>query len=110
MVALAVFSLAAMALIRLEGATIRGAATVDATLTARMVASNVAVEALTDVRAPVVGRASGSEVNGGRRWRWQRDVTPTGAAGIVRIDVAVADDRGTVLGRTVAVRRGGAGE
>jgi len=110
MVALAVFSLAAMALIRLEGATIRAAATVDATLTARMVANNVAVEALTDARAPVVGRVAGSEINGGRRWRWQREVTPTGAAGIVRIDVAVADDRGTVLGRTVAVRRGGVGE
>lgn len=109
MVALAVFSLAALALIRLEGATIRGAAIVDGTLVARMVANNVAVEALTDAQAPAIGRAGGVEVNGGRRWRWQRDVSATGIGGIVRIDVAVADDRGSILGRTTAIRRGAGG-
>lgn len=105
MVALAVFSLAALALIRLQGVTIRGVSIIDETLVARMVATNVAVTAVTDARAPAIGRASGVEQNGGRRWRWQRDVAATGAAGIVRIDVAVADDRGTVQARTVAVRR-----
>ena len=38
MVALAVFSLAAMALVRLESATIRGASILDDTLVAQMVA------------------------------------------------------------------------
>lgn len=104
MVALAVFSLAALALIRLQSVTIRGVSTLDATMTARMVADNVAIEALTDARAPTIGRAGGVATNGGRRWRWQRDVAPTGNARIVRIDVAVIDANGTVLGRSTVVR------
>ncbi len=68
MVALAVFSLAALALIRLEGATIRGATTLDSTLTAQLVARNVAIEAVTDARPPVIGDTTGVETNGGRAW------------------------------------------
>jgi len=105
MVALAVFSLAVLALLRVETLTVRGAATVDTAVLARMVAGNVAAEAVTDAGAPAVGRATGTEANGGRRWRWQRDVTGTPAPGVVRIDVAVADERGTIQARTVAVRR-----
>lgn len=104
MVALAVFSLAAMALIRLEGATIRGAATLDRTLRAHMVARNVAIEAITDARTPATGVTRGSEVNGGARWSWTRAVTPTENAAIVRVDVAVADASGRVLSRLTAVR------
>jgi general secretion pathway protein I len=110
MVALAVFSLAALALIRLQGVTIRGVSTIDATMTARMVADNVAIETLTDARAPAIGRSGGVEANGGRRWRWQRDVTPTANAGIVRIDVGVSDASGTVLTRSTVVRAARPGE
>lgn len=104
MVALAVFSLAALALVRLESATIRGASVLDETMVASMVARNVAIEAVTDARVPPRGRSVGAEVNGGRRWSWVREVTPTGNAEIVRIDVAVSDGRGTVLGRAAMVR------
>lgn len=104
MVALAVFSLAALALVRLEGATIRGAALVDSATMAQIVARNVAIEAMTDPRAPALGRASGVEVNGGRPWRWTRAVRPTGDASILRIDVTVADQAGSVLGRLTMVR------
>jgi general secretion pathway protein I len=110
MVALAVFSLAALALIRLQGVTIRGAGLVNTAVTARMVAGNVAIDAVTDARAPTIGRATGSENNGGRRWRWQRDVAATPAPGMVRIDVAVSDEAGTIQARTVAVRRSRPGE
>jgi general secretion pathway protein I len=55
MVALAVFSLAALALIRLEGAIIRSAGTLDRTMIAQIVARNVAVETLTDPQPPVRG-------------------------------------------------------
>ena len=48
MVALAVFSLAALALIRLEGQTIRSTGILSATLLAQTVARNVAIEAVTD--------------------------------------------------------------
>lgn len=107
MVALAVFSLAAMALIRLESATIRGATILDSTLTAQMVARNVAILAVTDAQPPAIGDASGRERNGGRDWNWTRKVTPTGDARILRIDVAVADQAGTVQGRLTMVRPAG---
>lgn len=105
MVALAVFSLAALALIRLEGATLRSTGILDETLTAQMVARNVAVEALTDAQPPAAGASSGNESNGGRDWSWTRQVTPMGDAGTLRIDVAVADG-GAPIARLMVVRRG----
>jgi len=110
MVALAVFGLAVLALVRVETLAIRGAATVDTAAVARIVAGNVAAEAVTDARAPAAGRSTGVENNAGRRWRWQRDVAGTPDPRVVRIDVAVADERGTVQARTVAVRRARPGE
>jgi general secretion pathway protein I len=106
MVALAVFSLAALALIRLEGATIRGAGTLDTTLMAQMVARNVAFEALTDARAPTIGTATGIEQNGGRAWSWTRVTQPTGDTRILRIDVSVMDPSGRNAGRLTVVRDG----
>lgn len=104
MVALAVFSLAAMAMLRLEGATLRGAASLDSTLAAQMLARTLAVEAVTEAKAPALGRSDGGEANGGRDWRWTRRVSSTGDARVVRIDVDVADASGQVLGRATMVR------
>ena len=104
MVALAVFSLAALALIRLEGATFRGAATLDATLVAQIVARNVAVDALTDAQPPDAGRAPGRDE---RRPRLALDaqVSPVGDARVLRIDVAVADRAGGARQLTMVRRR-----
>ncbi len=104
MVALAVFSLAVLALLRLETATIRGASTLDDSLVAGLVARNVANDAITEAQPPVAGRSTGSEVNGGKSWNWVRNVRATGNASIVRIDVAVANRTGQIVGRTTAVR------
>ncbi|MDE0878437.1 MAG: type II secretion system minor pseudopilin GspI [Sphingomonas bacterium] len=104
MVALAVFSLAVLALIRLESATVRGASIVDETLVANLVARNVAIDAVSEASAPTIGMSSGIETNGGRSWAWQREVFPTGNRAIVRIEVAVRGPAGTVLGRATAVR------
>ena len=104
MVALAVFSLAVLALLRLESATIRGARTLDDSLVAGLVARNVANDAITDARPPVAGRITGSEVNGGQSWTWVREVRGTGNAAIVRIDVAVRNRAGQIVGRTTAIR------
>ena len=104
MVALAVFSLAALALIRLEGATIRGAAILDSTLTAQIVARNVAIEAVTDAKPPVIGDTTGVETNGGRVWSWTRHVEATGDSRILRIDVTVADGVGVRQGHITMVR------
>ena len=56
LVALVVFSLAALALVRLEGATIRNTADLETQVVAQMVARNVAVETLIDPRAPTLGK------------------------------------------------------
>jgi general secretion pathway protein I len=102
MVALAVFSLAALALIRLEGASFRGAATVDRSLLAGIVARNVAVDALTSAKPPVLGTAQGEESNGRRAWRWTRLVSPVGDGNrVLRIDVTVADASGSAGKLTV---------
>lgn len=103
MVALAVFGLAALALIRLESATIRGAATLNGTVLAQMVAQSVAVDAVTGAQVPVLGPVRGAMVEGGRNWTWTRVASPAGG-GIVRVDVAVADARGQVLGRLTMAR------
>jgi len=104
MVALAVFSLAVLALLRLETATIRGATTLDDSLVAGLVARNVANDAITEAQPPVAGRTTGSEVNGGRSWNWVRQVRGTGNASVLRIDVAVTNTAGQIVGRTTAVR------
>lgn len=104
MVALAVFALAALALVRLEGATLRGVGFVDSATLAQVVARNVAVEAMTDARSPAAGRVAGVEENGGRRWRWTREVRAIGDGQVLRIDVAVADTDGRVLGKLTMVR------
>lgn len=104
MVALAVFGLAVLALVRLEGATVRGAGIVEDTLVAQLVARNVALDAMTDVDPPASGRTAGVEANGGRNWTWTRTVSPTGDPRVVRIDVAVANRAGQVIGRLTAVR------
>ena len=93
----------------LEGATIRGASILDSTLTAQMVARNVAIEAMTDARAPIIGIAKGTEHNGGRTWNWTRETRPTGDSRIVRIDVEVMDAAGSRHGHLTVVRTGTVG-
>ena len=104
MVALAVFALAALALVRLESATVRGAGVIDETLAAAMLARTLTAEAATDARAPAVGRAAGQSSNGGRSWRWTRAVERTDDARVLRIDVAVSDPRGVQRASATAVR------
>ena len=103
MVALAVFGLAVLALVRLEGAAIRGATSVEEATVAQMVARNVALDAVTAAQPPTPGRSEGSEANGGRAWRWTRQISPTGDPRVVRIDVAVADRTGQVVARLSTV-------
>lgn len=104
MVALAVFSLAALALIRLEGATIRSTGILDQTLVAQMVARNVAVEALTDPQAPTLGTTSGTVANGGRNWTWTRNAHALGDAGAVAIEIGVAPGAGAPIAHLMVVR------
>jgi general secretion pathway protein I len=90
LVALAVFSLAALALLRLEGATVRQTGQLDERMIAQLVARNLAVETLTDPAPPPIGASAGETVNGGRRWRWSRVTSRTPDQRLVRVDISVA--------------------
>lgn len=99
LVALAIFSLAALALLRLEGATLTSSARLEETNVAQIVARNLAVTLLTDPQSPTIGNTTGSVTNGGATWRWARDVTRTDDVRVVRIDLRVTDSTGHPLTR-----------
>lgn len=97
LVALAVFSLAALALIRLQAVSLRTAADLDERQVARIVAHNLMVEAQTEAGPLAMGESDGALENGGRQWRWTQKVGATDVADIVRVDVRVsaADGEGS---------------
>lgn len=105
LVALAVFSLAALALLRLEGATLSSTHELDRRTMAQIVARNLAAETLTDPTPPPLGEAKGEEVNGGSTWRWTRAARRIGDGVATRIDISVADDAGQALASLTLVRR-----
>lgn len=89
LVALAVFSLAALALIRLQAVSIRTAADLDARQLAEIVAHNLMVEAQTEPGPITIGKSTGRLDNGGRSWNWAQTVSKTDDPKLVRVDVRV---------------------
>ena len=106
LVALTVFSLAALALLRLEGATISNTARLQEQAVAQMVARNVAVETLSQPVAPAFGEERGSELNGGRQWSWVRSTARSPEPRIQMIEIAVLSDSGREAARMTVFRRG----
>lgn len=104
MVALAIFSLAAIALLRLEGATLSQTVILRDRTIGQIVARNVAVEALTDRGAPPIGVLNGEETNAGREWHWVRVTSKTADTRVQRIDVSVTDDAGQREGALTVFR------
>lgn len=94
LVALAIFSLAALALLRLGGATATNSARLVDRAIAQMVARNVAVEVLSDPLPPPFGTLSGEALNGGRRWRWTRLTERSPEARIQQISIQVTNIEG----------------
>ena len=105
MVALAVFSLAALTLLRLEGATMTNARMLEVRTAAEIVARNRAVEVLTDPRAPVIGTANGTETQAGRPWPWVRITRPMPDAGLVEVTIHVANPFGGQAASLTVYRR-----
>lgn len=89
LVALAVFSLAALALVRLQGVTLRTAADIDSKALGQIVARNLMVEVQTDPVAPGTGEAEGTVENGGRHWHWSRVVKATDDKRLMQVDLTV---------------------
>ncbi len=94
LVALAIFSLAALALLRLGGATATNSARLQEQAIAQIVARNIAVETLTDPEPPPFGVLNGEVVNAGRRWSWTRTTGRSPEARIQQIEVRVVDAAG----------------
>ena len=90
MVALAIFSLAALAMVRLQGYSVRSTAVLGDSGMAWQVARNLAVERLSDPAPPVIGDENGEEVNGGQNWDWTVSTKKTDDARLLRIDIVVA--------------------
>lgn len=106
LVALAVFGLAALALLNLAGETTRSAVIIEESLLAGVVADNRAVEALIATPAELQGPDAGVEVAGDRRWRWVRKIHPVEDTTLLRIDIAVMPARGDRVAAEAHVFRG----
>ena len=105
LVALAIFSLAALALLRLEGAALGTTARLDEKTIAAIVARNRAVEVMLAEQPPAFGQTDGVESDAGRDWRWTQIVARTPDARIARIDIRVTgNDGGTAASLTMVKR------
>lgn len=91
LVALAVFALAALALLRMEGASIARTADLDQRLLREIVAQNMAAEILTDPAPPALGNESGTIRNAGRAFAWTRTVAANGEFGVLTITLSVRE-------------------
>ena len=97
MVALAIFSLAALAMVRLQGYSVRSTANLGDSGMAWQVARNVAVEILSSPAPPTLGETAGEERNGGRNWRWTATTSKTDDARLVTVDINVVGSGNAAL-------------
>jgi general secretion pathway protein I len=105
LVALAVLSLGALALLNLAGENTRQAGAVESRFFASVVAENQAIAALTSGLPPAIGAATGEDSAGRQAWRWTRTVAPV-SAGVLRIEVRVSPVTGGPTVGEVVVFRG----
>jgi general secretion pathway protein I len=106
LVALAVLSLAVLALVNLAGENSRTGVVIEERVFAGVIADNRAIEALTSRQPPALGETSGSEKAAERAWRWTRRVTETPESGVLRVDVAVMSDTSDQVLSSVTTFRG----
>lgn len=90
-VAIAVFSLGAMATLNVLGQSGRSADADEARLIAGIVAENRIAEAMAMSRPPPTGATRGSETALSRTWDWEMRVAPSPEPRILRIDVSVRE-------------------
>jgi general secretion pathway protein I len=91
LIALAVFAIAALALLRMEGASIARTADLDQRWLREVVAQNLAAEWITDPLPPPLGEAQGQVANMGRQFAWSRRVERLPDLGVIRILVSVRE-------------------
>ena len=104
LVALAVFSLAAMALLGLTVENTRSAQRVETRTLGGMVAQSLAVEAAVTPGLPE-GETGGQRAFAGRQWSWTRAIVATDDPGLQRIDIHVSDAEGQAAQRILFRQR-----
>lgn len=87
MVALAIFSTAAIALLKLQGASAQVSLAVQEKMLAGIVAENRLIEIITQPGLPDLGRDEGETAMAGRAWQWSARVSQAPGADLLRIDV-----------------------
>ena len=95
MVALAIFAMAAVALVRLSGLSLTGAVHLADRQYAAAVARNQTLEAMLSPTAPAADQ--GRERAGQRDWPWQRRVAPGPVPGTQVVTVEVRGDAGQIV-------------
>lgn len=105
LVALAVFSLAALALLNLTGESTRSAARVEDRTLGGIVAENLAVQTALEIDPPEGMSRGGAEL-AGRPWRWTRTISPTADPALIRAQIQVFTEEGLAADRTIFVERG----
>lgn len=104
LVALAIFAIAAMALMRLDIFSITQASAIANARIASLVVDNEAALAATDPSL-TVGESRSRVVNAGHRFEVVRRVSPTDDKRLVRIDIAAIQTDGQGRAVVTAVRR-----
>lgn len=89
MVALSVFSIAAMGLLSLNTQSVRISRELELRLLARTVAENVAVDTVTGALAAPGLVTEGEDVQRGREFKWTRTLDPTPHPGLYTVQIEV---------------------
>jgi general secretion pathway protein I len=105
LVALAVFSIAALALLRLDAVSLATATDLKAREGAMLVAENEAARISTDPAPPPLGNATRRLVNGGQSFVVGQAVIPTPDQRLVRVDLAVRGGSVPATVRLTFIRR-----
>ena len=105
LVALAVFSIAALALLRLDAVSVATATELKAREGAILVAENEAARIQTDPGPPTLGAGTRRITNGGREFILTQAVTPTPDPRLVRVDLAVRGSDVPAIAHLTFIRR-----
>lgn len=106
LVALGVFSLAALALVNLTAESLRSQARVESRTLGGLVAETLAVEVMAAPDHPPPGRSTGVVVLAGRAWDWAREVSGTEDPDLLRVIIEVRAGGELAADRTVYRRLG----
>jgi len=105
LVALSVFSLAALALLRLDGFAVATTVNLDSRMVAQIVLQNEAALISTDPGPIVRGATSSIVTNAGRKFTVRRTITPTADARLLRVDLVAVESSGATRSALTLIKR-----